>query len=45
MPGIGARFDFNGTKWLVAETTAPVSLGLIGKGSSDPSYWMGISFE
>jgi hypothetical protein len=42
--GTGARFDWEGTKWLVAETTAAVSLGLIGENSADPSRWLGITF-
>jgi hypothetical protein len=43
--GSGARFDWEGTRWLVAETTAPVSLGLIEQGVSDPAHWLGIRFE
>jgi hypothetical protein len=43
--GSGARFDWEGTRWLVAETTAPVSLGLIGQGVSDPAHWLGVRFE
>jgi hypothetical protein len=48
--GEGARFpmkreDGGGeTKWLVAETTAPVPLGLIGEGVSEITKWLGISF-
>jgi hypothetical protein len=29
----------------VAETTAPVSLGLIGEKVSDPAHWLGIVFQ
>lgn len=43
--GDGARFDFQERKWLVAETTASVPLGLIGESVSDPQYWLGISLE
>jgi hypothetical protein len=43
--GAGARFDLEGKKWLVAETTAPVSIGLIGKDMSDIESWLGITFE
>ncbi|MDR2257571.1 MAG: hypothetical protein LBE14_00325 [Treponema sp.] len=43
--GAGARFDLEGKKWLVAETTAPVAIGLIGKDVSDTESWLGINFE
>jgi hypothetical protein len=43
--GAGARFALEGKKWLVAETTAPVSIGLIGKDVSDTESWLGINFE
>jgi hypothetical protein len=43
--GTGARFDFEGKKWVVAETTAKVPLGLIGKDKADPAKWLGIVFE
>jgi hypothetical protein len=42
--GSGARFQFKGTDWIVAETTAKVSLGMIGKNVSDPSKWLGVDF-
>jgi hypothetical protein len=42
--GTGARFDWEDKKWLVAETTATVPLGLIGASSSDPTFWLGITF-
>ncbi|MDR1248509.1 MAG: hypothetical protein LBK63_04310 [Treponema sp.] len=45
LEGTGARFDWAGKKWLVAETTAPVSLGLIGEKVSDPAHWLGIVFQ
>jgi hypothetical protein len=45
LPGTGARFEAEGKRWLVAETTAPVSLGLIGAGVSDIANWLGILFE
>ena len=32
-------------KWLVAETTAKVSLGLIGETVSEISKWLGITFD
>jgi hypothetical protein len=50
LEGTGARFpmkDDNGRelRWLVAETTADVALGLIGESVSDVSAWLGITFE
>jgi hypothetical protein len=45
LPGTGARFTFEGTRWLVAETTAPVPLGRIRADVSEISRWMGIGFE
>jgi hypothetical protein len=44
MAGAGARFDWAGRRWLVAETTAKTPLGTIGKNVSDPNYWLGIDF-
>jgi hypothetical protein len=48
--GGGARFpvkreDGGETRWLVAETTAQVSLGLIGEGVSEISKWLAVMFE
>jgi hypothetical protein len=50
LEGNGARFPMkNGEnreiRWLVAETTAPVAIGLIGESMSEVSKWMGIIFE
>ena len=45
LPGAGARFEVDGQKLLVAETTATVSIGLIGETVSDVEYWLGISFD
>lgn len=42
LPGPGARFSFQGRSWLVAELTAPVSLGQIAADKADPSRWLGI---
>jgi hypothetical protein len=42
--GTGARFNLQDKNWIVAETTAIVPLGLIGKNVSDPQHWLGISF-
>jgi hypothetical protein len=45
LPGAGAHFEFEGKSWLVAETTAPVVIGLIEQRVSDIAYWLGIDFE
>ena len=45
LPGPGAHFEFEKKKYLVAETTARVSIGLIGETVSDISEWIGIDFE
>ena len=45
LPGAGARFEVEGQKLLVAETTAKVSIGRIGETVSDIDYWLGILFE
>jgi hypothetical protein len=43
--GTGARFEAGGTKWLVAETTSSVEIGLINQEVSDPQYWLAVIFE
>ncbi|MDR2211926.1 MAG: hypothetical protein LBO65_10765 [Spirochaetaceae bacterium] len=48
--GEGARFPMKDENnrdlnWMVAETTAAVPLGRIGKGSSEISKWLGIRFD
>jgi hypothetical protein len=45
LPGPGARFEMNGQRFLVAETTANVPIGLIDHTVSDIEYWLGILFE
>jgi len=45
LPGTGARFELDGQKFLVAETTATVSIGLIGEKVSEREGWLGIVFE
>jgi hypothetical protein len=45
LSGTGARFEVQGKKLLVAETTAKVSIGLIGEQVSEISQWLGILFE
>ena len=44
LDGAGAKFSNGGVDWIVAETTAKVQLGMIGKNVSDPSKWLGIDF-
>ena len=43
--GSGARFDSDGVKWLVAETTAKIDIGLIDQQQSSPQHWFAILFE
>jgi hypothetical protein len=45
VPGSGARFESGGKSWLVAETTAPVAIGLIGENVSAVESWLGITFD
>jgi len=45
LPGAGAHFKLDGREYLVAETTAKVSVGLIEESMSEISAWLGISFE
>ncbi|WP_455381540.1 hypothetical protein [Salinispira pacifica] len=42
IPGLGARFPFDGKHYLVAELTAPVAIGMIDQQMSDPAGWIGI---
>jgi hypothetical protein len=43
--GQGARFEVDGKRWLVAETTAAVDIGLIAQEQSAIEAWLGITFE
>lgn len=43
--GTGARFEALGTRWLVAETTAMLDIGLIAQDQSDSSQWFAVVFE
>ena len=43
--GPGAHFEASGTKWLVAETTTSVDIGLIAKEQSDIESWIAVVFE
>jgi hypothetical protein len=45
LSGGGARFPVGGKQWLVAETTAPIALGLIDEKMSVISSGVGISLE
>jgi hypothetical protein len=45
IPGGGARFDTGGKKWLVAETTDKVGIGLISADKSDIASWLGVIFN
>jgi hypothetical protein len=50
LEGQGARFPMKEEtgpekRWLVAETTAKVALGLIGENVSEITKWLGIEFE
>ena len=40
--GPGARFEFEGRQWLVAEMTAEVALGQIAADVADPAGWIGV---
>jgi hypothetical protein len=42
--GGGARFEAEGVKWLVAETTKEIDIGLIGQDMSNPESWLAIIF-
>jgi hypothetical protein len=43
--GAGARFEAYGVKWLVAETTDKINIGLIDQDMSDPAYWFSVIFD
>jgi len=45
VPGGGARFESGGKKWLVAETTDKVGIGLISADKSDIASWLGVIFN
>jgi hypothetical protein len=45
VPGTGARFESGGKKWLVAETTDKVGIGLISADKSDIASWLGVIFN
>lgn len=43
--GKGARYEYRGKRYLVAELTAPVALGLIDRAMADPRGWIGVDFS
>jgi hypothetical protein len=43
--GKGARFQFEGTGYLIAETTEKVDLGLIASDMADPSGWVPVDLR
>ncbi len=43
--GPGARFPFLDTRWLVAELTADVSLGMIAAEHADPADWVAFDMD
>ena len=45
VPGPGARFEAGGVRWLVAETTSEVDIGLIAAHKSSVENWLGVIFE
>jgi hypothetical protein len=45
LEGTGAHFESGGKRWLVAETTTKVALGLIREDLSEISKWIGVELE
>ncbi|MDR2135693.1 MAG: hypothetical protein LBO76_03665 [Treponema sp.] len=45
LEGPGARLPLGDRQYLVAETTAAVGLGLIGRNVSEAAKWLGVMFE
>jgi len=45
LPGSGARFESGGVRWLVAETTTSVGIGLIAQDLSATEHWLGVIFD
>ncbi|MCK5153551.1 MAG: hypothetical protein KAQ93_04265 [Spirochaetales bacterium] len=42
--GTGAYYYYEGSEYLIAETTDNISIGLIDQAMADPAKWMGIKF-
>jgi hypothetical protein len=45
IPGEGARFPYEGRKWLVAELTEDVAIGQIAQDMSDIGGWIGVKLD
>jgi hypothetical protein len=45
LSGGGARFEAEGIKWLVAETTKKIDIGLISQDMSNIESWLAILFD
>lgn len=43
--GTGARFESNGKKYLICDTTAKVAPGLIAADMADPAKWFAVTFH
>jgi hypothetical protein len=43
VPGGGQRFEFNGKKYLVGETTSKIGIGMIAADMADWTKWLGIN--
>jgi hypothetical protein len=43
IPGEGARFDFEGRRYLVAEMTDKAALGRINKNMADAAFWLPVA--
>jgi hypothetical protein len=43
-PGTGAHYTLGNKKYLIADTTAKVGLGLIAEDMADPAKWFAVSF-
>jgi hypothetical protein len=43
IPGEGARFDFEGKRYLVAEMTAKTAIGFINKNMTNLSFWLPVA--
>jgi hypothetical protein len=43
VPGEGARFDFGGKRYLVAELTRKVALGRISREMANAAFWLPVA--
>jgi acyl CoA:acetate/3-ketoacid CoA transferase alpha subunit len=44
VPGKGARYEYDGKEYLVAELTADVDIGMIDGTMADPKGWIPVDF-